>query len=125
MTGTRLIERLETRSIEPAGFGHRQHLQAAYELLGREPFLDAAVRYSRAIDGFARSAGAADKFNLTMTVAFLSLIAERMAARPYPSYAAFLDANPELTADALTPYYSSTRLKSPLARRTFLLPDRS
>lgn len=125
MSGISFIERLEARSIEPAGFGHREHLQAAYELLEREPFLDAAVRYSRAIDGFARSAGAADKFNLTMTVAFLSLIAERMAARPYPSCAAFLAANPGLGADALAQYYSGTRLASALARRTFLLPDRS
>ncbi len=125
MSSISLFERLEARSIEPADFGHREHLQAAYELLEREPFLDAAVRYTRAIDGFARSAGAADKFNLTMTIAFLSVIAERMAARPYPSFAAFLAANPGLAANELARYYSGARLGSALARRTFLLPDRS
>lgn len=123
MSGISLFERLEARSIEPAGFGHREHLQAAYELLEREPFLDAAVRYTRAIDGFARSVGAADKFNLTVTLAFLSLIAERMAALRLPGFDAFLESNPDLLADALGSYYSRERLYGTVARNTFLLPD--
>ena len=124
MSGATLIERLEAGDIEPCDFGHRQHLQAAYELLEREPFLDAAVRYSRGLEGFAAAEGAADKFNLTVTIAFLSLIAERMAGRRHGSIAAFLAAHPDLQGNALAPYYSGVRLKSPLARRTFLMPDR-
>lgn len=110
--------------MEPGGFGHRQHLQAAYELLEREPFLGAAVRYSRGIERLAALAGAADKFNLTVTIAFLSLIAERMAERRHESFAAFLAGHPDLEGNALAPYYSDSRLGSTLARRTFLMPDR-
>jgi hypothetical protein len=124
MSGPTLIERLEAGAVEPCGFGHRQHLQAAYELLERAPFLDAAVRYSRGIERLAAAAGAADKFNLTVTIAFLSLIAERMAQRRYESFAAFLAEHADLEGNALAPYYSRIRLGSLLARRTFLMPDR-
>ncbi len=63
------IERLESGTIEPGTFGHREHLQAAWEVLGAGPFLESAARYARAIERFATAAGAAEKFHLTVTVA--------------------------------------------------------
>ena len=123
MSGAILIERLEAGRVEPGTFGHREHLQAAYELLQREPFLDAAARYARAIDAFARSVGATDKFNLTVTLAFLSLVAERMSAERHASFAEFLAANPALAGNALEKYYTPLRLANPLSRRVFLMPD--
>ncbi len=124
MTRT-LMERLETGGIEPADFGHREHLEAAWEVLGESPFLEAAARYARAIEDFATRAGAADKFHLTVTLAYLSLIAERMTLADYASFETFLAANPDLEGDALAPYYSARRLGSDVARRVFLLPEGS
>ena len=118
-----LMGRLETGDLEPGSFGHREHLQAAWEVLGDGPFLEAATRYARAIERFARQAGAADKYHLTVTLAYLSLIAERMAAADHASFDAFLAANPDLEGNALAPYYSPERLSTEVARRVFLLPD--
>lgn len=118
-----LFDRLECCDLEPGEFGHREHLEAAWHILAEERFLDAAVRYARAIERFAAAAGAEGKFNLTVTIAFLSLVAERMAAGNEASFEAFIAANPDLLGNALAPLYSAQRLKAPLARRVFLLPD--
>jgi hypothetical protein len=118
-----MFGKMERGEIEPGCFGHREHLEAAFDVLAEEPFLAAAVRYAGAIERFATAVGAAGKFNLTITLAFLSLVAERMAAGNAHSFDAFIARHPDLRRDALAPYYSPARLRAPLARRVFLLPD--
>jgi hypothetical protein len=114
---------MERGEIEPGCFGHREHLEAAFDVLAEEPFLHAAVRYAGAIERFGIAVDAAGKFNLTITLAFLSLVAERMADGKSGSFDAFITRNPDLLRDALAPYYSRERLHTPLAQRVFLLPD--
>jgi hypothetical protein len=62
-----------------------------------------------------------------VTIAFLSLIAERLeGAAGCADFAAFLAAHPQLLdKGALLRWYSPERLASDPARRTFLLPDLS
>jgi hypothetical protein len=69
-------------------------------------------------------AGNAQAFHQTVTIAFLALIAQRMDASPTADFAAFARANPELFAkDLLRRWYRPEQLATPLARRTFVLPD--
>lgn len=118
-----LLARFERGDIEAGGFSHRMHVEVAAELLAQAEFLDAAQRYQRGIEGLANRAGVADKANLTITLAFLSLIAERR--RDHPGTSAQLADDPLLARrDALERWYSRERLASPLARRQFLMPDR-
>jgi hypothetical protein len=72
-------------------------------------------------------AGRPQAFNQTLTIAFLSLIAERLeGAAGCADFAAFLAAQPQLLdKGALLRWYSPERLASDSARRTFLLPDRA
>lgn len=125
MSAPGLMSRLEALAIPPGTFGHRQHLQSAFEVLQEHEFLDAASRYSAAIRRFAEAAGAPEKFSVTVTLAYLSLIAERMAKRRDASFDAFLDANPDLLENVLNRYYSPERLRSAQARTVLLLPDRA
>lgn len=118
-----MLQRLENGAIAPGEFGHREHLEAAFVALGAMPFLPAAVRYARAIERFATLAGARDKFSVTVTLAFLSLMAERLARREYAGFEEFLRENPDLAGNALSRLYSKERLADPLSRRVFLLPD--
>ena len=76
------------------------------------------------VNGTATAAGAAQKFNTTITLAFLSLIAERMQASAHDDFAGFIEENEDLLAsDVLSRWYSKERLASDTARRVFLLPD--
>lgn len=114
----------EACDIDVSAFGHIDHVGVAYEMLRRYDFLNASVKYAHCINTIATKAGAARKFNTTITVAFLSLIAERMQMKSYDSFDAFISDNQDLvTGNPIAQMYSPERLQSDLARTVFLLPD--
>ncbi|MCK7613362.1 hypothetical protein [Roseibium sediminicola] len=120
-----LTDRFEAGTLAPEGFSHVDHIGVACQMLQRYDFLDAAQRYGHALRGLAARAGAPDKFNVTITLAFLGLLAERMAGTAHKSFAEFLEKNPDLTSRTLmATWYSEGRLASGTARQRFLMPDR-
>lgn len=97
----------------------------AFELLRRHDFLETALHFSRALRTLTAKVGRPEKFHQTITLAFLSLVAERLAAGGHGDFETFAAANPDLlTTAVLERWYSPERLASPTARDTFLLPDR-
>ncbi|HZO21262.1 MAG TPA: hypothetical protein VFB37_02075 [Steroidobacteraceae bacterium] len=109
---------------DPACFPHREHVRMGFEMLRRHDFAEAAFRYSDALRSIVTKAGKAKIFHQTITIAFLSLIAERMEAAPYPDFETFAIANGDLIdKSALRRCYRAERLASEAARRTFLLPE--
>jgi hypothetical protein len=105
------------------GFNHRAHLQAGYELLQRHGFAEAAYLYVRAISAMAQAAGHPEKFHMTITIAMLSAIAERLPDE-CANFDSFARQQPELfSRDLLLRHYSKGRLQCERARRTFLLPN--
>jgi hypothetical protein len=106
------------------GFDHRAHVRAGYELLQRHDFADAARVYARSITAMATAAGHPEKFHMTITLAMLSAIAERLPDER-SDFDTFAAQHPELfDRGLLLKHYTEERLQCPLARRTFLLPDR-
>lgn len=119
-----LTRSFEARDLDPVNFRHGDHVAVAYEMLRRYKFMDATTRYGESLNAIATKASAADKFNTTITVAFMSLIAERMRQSDCTDYSSFITQNSDLLSkDVLKAWYSSERLQSPLAREVFLLPD--
>ncbi len=118
------LARFLAGALAAGDFPHREHVRMAYALLRRHEFTDAALRYANALRGITRRAGRPEAFNLTVTIAFLALIAERLTADTADDFTAFARANPDLFAkDVLARWYRPERLASPLARRVFLMPD--
>ena len=117
-------ERFERQEIAAEDFGHREHVQAAYELLHKYDFIEATAKYAETIKSMATSAGAPEKFNVTITVAFMGLIAERMMkTADDPDFDSFYAMNPDLSGNALAPWYSAERIACDLSRKVFLMPD--
>jgi hypothetical protein len=113
----------ESSTFDPAKFDHAAHVEMAFALLQKTTFLDAAQRYSETIAALARRVGKPEKYNLTITVAFLSVIAERITRMPGVSWTQFIDANPDLLDSSLLErWYDRDRLADPLARGIFLMP---
>jgi hypothetical protein len=109
--------------IPAATFPHREHMRMAFEMLKRHDFPEAVMLYSRALRAMTEKAGKPGAFHQTVTIAFLSLIAERMEAGSAADFAAFERANPDLMEKSvLARWYRPERLASEIARRTFLLP---
>ena len=121
---TKLLGRFERRDIKPDAFAHRDHLQVAYEMLDRYDFADACLRYAMTIRKVAEAAGAPEKYNTTITFAFMSLIAERKSRSNGADWETFLASNIDLLEkDVLRGWYLKERISSKLAREQFLLPD--
>ncbi|MFQ6548111.1 hypothetical protein AADZ90_009135 [Aestuariibius sp. 2305UL40-4] len=114
----------EAHDIDAATFHHAEHVRVAFDLLRKYDFLDASVIYAKGIRTIAARAGAPRKFNLTITYAFLSLIAERLAMKPANDFDVFVGENPDLMSkNVLLRWYDAERLSTDAARAIFLLPD--
>lgn len=119
-----LLQQFERGELDPQRFDHRAHIAVAVALLRRAPYLEAVERYVAGIQRLAAAAGVPHKFNMTITVAFLSVIAERVESAPHASEAEFLDLNTDLLApNFLAQWYDPARLASSAARRMFLMPE--
>jgi len=120
------LARFMRGEVNPAAFPHREHVRMAFELLRQHDFAETAFRYTTALRVVAARAGAPEAFHQTTTIAFLSLIAERMLQVQGADFTAFEHANPDLLEkSALARWYRPERLASAAARLTFLLPDRA
>ena len=122
--GGDLVERFERLQIPPGAFRHRDHVEAAYGMLRKYPFIEATARYARTIQTMAENAGAYTKFHVTVTIAFMAIIAERMESSPHDDFEDFCARHPDLfSPELLRRFYSAERLQSELARKVFVLPD--
>lgn len=108
-------------------FHHRDHVRMAW-LYVREHGLETAVtRFTDDLRAFAAAKGVPRLYHATITVAYLTLVAERLRDTPSPSWEAFAAAHPDLLRwkpSILDQYYTAGRLWSDEARAQFLLPDR-
>lgn len=127
MTDEALVAAFESTRLSGEQFSHVEHVRVAWWYLRTLPLGDALARCSAGIRRFAAAKGAAGKYHETITVAFMLVISERVAAArdlPWPEFAA---ANPDLfsrTRSVLSRYYSDEVLRSERARTSFVMPDR-
>jgi hypothetical protein len=118
------LERFLRGEIDAAAFPHREHVRMAYEMLRRYEFAESVWHLSRTLRALAAKAGKPQAFNQTVTIAFLSLIAECLEHGHSADFAAFQRDNAGLLdRNALARRYRPERLASDAARRIFLLPD--
>lgn len=128
MTDDEFIGSFEDGSLANEPFHHADHVRMAFLYLCRYSALDALQRFSSSLIGFATAKGRPEIYNETITWAFLLLIRERMArAGGQQSWTQFAANNPDLlnwSDSVLKMYYRAETLSSPLAKSTFLFPDR-
>lgn len=118
------LERFLRGEVAAGDFPHREHVRMAFALLRRHEFTESAHRYAQALRTITAQAGQPQAFNLTVTIAFLALIAERLEQAGDCDFPAFAQAHPELfDKGLLARWYRPEQLASPLARRSFRLPD--
>ncbi|MEO0420440.1 MAG: hypothetical protein AAF249_16390 [Pseudomonadota bacterium] len=120
-----LTDRFERFEIVPTEFWHLDHVQVAFEMFERYDFIEACSRYASTIRKMATDSGAPAKYNATITIAFMSLVAERKACSPDGDLTAFFKDNPDmLDKKVLCTWYSPKRMTSSIARQQFLMPDK-
>jgi hypothetical protein len=108
------------------GTDHRAHLQLAFESLAQGDALSVLPHVLDALRTLATAHGQPHKLHVTLTALWLLLVQERMAREPADDFHTLLSRNPDLLDARGLPlrYYQAETLAAPLARRTFVLPDR-
>lgn len=122
-----LLTRFEEASLPDGSFHHEQHVRVAWMFVHRYGMPDALGRFAESLKRFAAAKGAAGLYHETITWAYLFLVAERIVRTPDVTWDAFAALNPDLLAwkpSVLERYYTPETLRSDLARRSFLMPDR-
>ncbi|RQP23377.1 hypothetical protein [Piscinibacter terrae] len=124
MSDAEFILSFEEGRLPPEQFDHRAHLRAAFCYLSRHPFLEACVAMRDGLQRFAARIGKAGLYHETITVAFMSLMSERMQRHPQADWETFIARHSDLCErDLLSRYYRSETLASPLSRVSFLMGD--
>ncbi len=117
------LSRFLRGEIAAADFPHREHTRMAFEMLRRHDFAETVWLFSRALRTMAARAGKPQAFNQTITIAFLSLIAECMEQGRADDFDVFARDNPALFDKAvLARWYPATQLAQEITRRVFVLP---
>jgi hypothetical protein len=122
-----LIRRFESDAIPEGSFHHADHVRLAFAYLCEYPVLQALERFASALKRFATARGKTQLYNETITCAYFFLIHERMAQCEGEDWEEFACRNPDLLVwkdGILTRYYREATLKSDLARKVFVLPDK-
>jgi len=106
------------------GFGHREHLELAWNYLTLYPVDEASEVMADAIRHVARLHGAEDKYHETITRAWLYFVAVHMQRWGADTFDAFIGRNPELLDRGLIEhFYSRELISSRPARAAWTAPD--
>jgi hypothetical protein len=109
----------------PGPFGHREHLCLTWLVLERESSVDAAAeRVSATIRRLAEAHGRPQRYNRTLSEAWVRIVAHCRAASPGEPFHGMVARYPWLLDKRLLRrHYSSRVLASPQARREWISPD--
>jgi len=133
MTDDQLVAAFEGCAIRNEEFHHEDHVRMGFLYMSRFPGLEGIRQFTEGLERLATASGKPNLYHETITWAFLLLIRERLAralqrSGRLPSWDEFEAENRDLLKgkdDVLREYYREETLKSELARKTFVLPDRN
>jgi hypothetical protein len=127
MSNEELIRCFENDSVPEDSLHHADHVRLAFAYLCEYPVLQALEKFASALKRFADARGKTQLYNETITCAYFFLIRERMACLEGAAWEEFARHNPDLLIwknGILSRYYCEATLKSDLARKVFVLPDK-
>jgi hypothetical protein len=105
-------------------FGHRQHVELTWRAVRQCGMPDAIDLICQGIQRTARYAGAPQKYHVTISRAWVELVAHHVAHDGSDDFEAFATRNPMLLDKRLlTRFYRSTTLVDLRARTSWVEPD--
>lgn len=118
-------ELFEQVTADGQRFGHRQHVQLTWLAVRRYGVEEAIAVVSDGIRETARYAGAPQKYNATVSRAWVLAVGYHAAEHPVDDFGTFAQANSALLDKRLlTRFYSPAVLASSAARAGWVEPDR-
>lgn len=126
MDDQKFLDDFEDGRFAAESFTHQAHIRLAYLYLSRGPFLEACIAMRDSLQEFSARIGKRGLYHETITIAFMSIVNERMSRHPDDGWRQLIAAYPELCdKDILTRYLAPDILNSPKARTALLLSERT
>jgi hypothetical protein len=125
LTDDELVTGFETATLE--SFPHADHVRLTIIYLNRFGRDGTERKLSEGLRRFAAGKGVPGKFHITLTMAWIEIVAAARAQHPdLTDPAALVAACPELLdRDLMLRFYTAERLSSAEARGAFISPDRA
>jgi hypothetical protein len=126
MTDDELIQGFESGDLPTDLFTHAEHVRAGWCYARRYPILEALTRFKTTLKRYATGKGKPERYHETITIAYLLLIAERLASSRDLSWEEFAARHADLLQwqpSILAQFYPEDVLASPRAKEVFVLPD--
>jgi hypothetical protein len=125
MTDEELVAAFESAELPADQFTHAAHVRVAWWYLTHHSLPAALLRFATALLRFTAAKGATGKYHETITVAYMLILAERLADTRGLPWSEFAALNPDLfeSPSVLGRYYRPETLASERARRSFVMPD--
>jgi hypothetical protein len=118
------LDAFERCALQGHGFNHRDHLRMAWLYVRRYGLAEAAWRADIGLRRLANAHGHPDRYSVTRTTAWVSLVAHHVAEAPDLEFGAFLDRFPPLLDGRLLDrHYSTALLASAASRAASVAPD--
>ena len=128
MRDEEFIERFENCTLPGESFHHPDHIRVVWLYLRCYSVLETLNRFSEGLKRFATANGKPNLYHETITWAYVFLIHERRErSGREQSWAEFVATNGDLfdwKNNVLKSYYQDDTLRSEIARRVFVFPDR-
>jgi hypothetical protein len=126
VTDDELIQGFESGDLPVELFTHAEHVRVGWWYVRQEPILLALARFKAALRRYATGKGKPDRYHETITIAYMLLIAERLAGVREMAWPEFAARNPDLLQwqpSILAQFYREDVLASAKAREVFVLPE--
>jgi hypothetical protein len=118
------LRAFDAGTLPAEGFGHREHLRLAWILIDRLGLEAALPEIERRLRHLAEAHGMPERYNRTLTLFWVRLIAHMAARRRAASFSEFLAREGWLMEPGLARrHYSQGLLASDLARAQWVEPD--
>jgi hypothetical protein len=128
MNDEEFLSGFENCTLPATSFHHADHVRAVWLYLNRYPALQALAKFSESLKRFATANGKPNLYHETITWAYVFLIHERIERnRRDENWLEFTERNADLfdwKNSILKSYYREETLRSDLARKTFVFPDK-
>jgi hypothetical protein len=96
MTDKEFLEQIEGCTLPKESFSHRNHVRLAWLYLNDRAGGHPDERIAATIKRYAASIGAATKYDHALTLRWMRLVEEAIAATPAESFETFMAARPDL-----------------------------
>ncbi|VXB08172.1 conserved hypothetical protein [Flavobacterium sp. 9AF] len=126
LSDTAFEQRFKAGTFPPELFTHEAHLRLAWIHIQHYGVAQAEQNIVSQLKHFVTLVGAEDKFNMTLTVAAVKVVAHFISKENYSHFKDFIAAYPRLLThfkEMIAQHYNQDIYHSEQAKKVFLTPD--